>query len=305
MKNLIFLISACLIFTACGTQKRLQSALQKAATTKEIVVQENKTIDSLRDETLKKIESAGFDSSIGQEYARVLNMLNENLSSARQAATAIEMSARDKKNFRGSSYQSSVFNNILLLDSFNAKNNVRERIYTMLQEAITINSMNLFDLAAFFKPGIFKIPPDGIEKIRGSFSGIIDSMAYLSNKYSDIPHVGRIVFVGYADEGAVIEGSGLYRELSEILNKQSPTRQELNLILSDLRARELLRNMKIILPGNASKFSNFNKLRIGYGGIGKGEAYPSKTIKDYKPIDERRRIVLSYWAILPSSDALK
>jgi len=40
-------------------------------------------------------------------------------------------------------------------------------------------------------------------------------------------------------------------------------------------------------------------LRIAYLAVGQGEEYPLPYITDYRDDDERRRIVLCYWSVLP------
>lgn len=299
MKKIVFIVSSAIFLFSCDGQKRIQSALHKTQGAKQVIATEKIILDAVKNSAVKKATTGTLDSIIVSDYIHVISKLTENLNSIEQAAVAIEIQAGNKKNFRGKKYVSSVFKNIVLLDSFNAHSQTRERIYAMLNEAININSFNLFNLAAFFEPGIFRAPPSSIDKIEPYFIATIDTMAYLSNKYADVPHTAKIVFIGFADESSIKKGSVLYQDLAKVLQKENPSRQELNFILSDLRSRELVRNMKLIMSKNFSKFNNSKILKVGYMGYGKGESYPSKTITNYTPADERRRIVLCYWAVLP------
>ena len=44
---------------------------------------------------------------------------------------------------------------------------------------------------------------------------------------------------------------------------------------------------------------NLTKLNFKFYGYGQGETYPSKKITNYQEDDERRRIVLIYWSVIP------
>ncbi|MBK7307969.1 MAG: hypothetical protein IPI88_13645 [Chitinophagaceae bacterium] len=73
----------------------------------------------------------------------------------------------------------------------------------------------------------------------------------------------------------------------------------MNQKISELRAKELIKQMTGLYFKKATGFTEVEKLKIEYIGQGKGEAYPVSGIKDYAVDDERRRIVLCYWVVLP------
>jgi len=97
----------------------------------------------------------------------------------------------------------------------------------------------------------------------------------------------------------VADSSDLYTTLAQMLHMENPGRQDLNRQLSQFRANELLRQLKFLIMQKAPNFSNFNRLRITYLAVGQGEEYPLPYITDYRDDDERRRIVLCYWSVLP------
>lgn len=82
-----------------------------------------------------------------------------------------------------------------------------------------------------------------------------------------------------------------------MLNKTDAVKEELNKKLSELRALELISQMTRLFIQKTS--SSPAKLKVEYIGQGKGEEYPIPSIKDYRENDERRRIVLCYWSVLP------
>lgn len=175
----------------------------------------------------------------------------------------------------------------------------------MVKEAIGLKAFKLFNMAAFFEPGVYNIPPSAFSKIRQMFTPALDSLTSFSNKYSEMPKTARLVFVGYADESPIAEGGALYNDLSRLAGEQPASRQELNRVLSQLRASEMMQNLKILVPEKMANFISPQKLKFSYFNYGRGEAHPSTQITDYKPDDERRRIVMFYWAVLPELSYLK
>lgn len=290
------------LFVSCGLQKQMTATRNASTTTKKMVREESAALDTIQRMLQGKTENLAVDSIVNSAIQTILGKLNSRLNSAQQLALLLDATAADKARFRKETPD--ILTKLIVLDSFNAARKRREEVYTMLKESVSTAKYRMYHLAAFFDPGVYKIPPAAIGTIATQFAPVIDSIAQLSNKYAGIAREARIVFVGYSDDTPVLESGPLYKELSGILNKENPTQEELNQILSDLRAKEMVRNIKLVINARSSKFENFNSLTLGYMGYGKGEAYPSTTITDYKPTDERRRIVLSYWIVLPLASAL-
>ena len=294
------LLSLTLFFlVSCGTQQRLLETQQILQQAKEGAVQERELIDVTRQKTEQKLQDGEMDQTIKNDYDVVLKKLNADLEEIESRITTIEEYSKDKINFRGANYENNIAGHVALLDSFNILKEKREKVYELVSEAITIRAFNLYKMAAFFAPGVYRIPHSAVPAINQTFLPALDSIIYLANKYDDIPRVARLVFVGYADESPVAAGSSLYNELSRYTNQQPPSREELNRVLSQLRANEMMRNMKTIITNNASKFNSLPSLNINYHNYGRGEAYPNENIKDYQRDDERRRIVMFYWSVLP------
>ena len=59
-----------------------------------------------------------------------------------------------------------------------------------------------------------------------------------------------------------------------------------------------------MMKNNVSKFANLQQLTVGYVSYGRGEALPFKNITNYTDDDERRRVVVFYWAVLPEVEDL-
>ena len=127
----------------------------------------------------------------------------------------------------------------------------------------------------------------------------MDPLILFSNKYSQYPRTATLIVLGFADGTGITNGSELYYTLLDELRKPQAEKEELNQKLSELRAKELIKQMTNLYLKKASGYSEIEKLKTEYVGQGKGESLPISGIKDYTVDDERRRIVLCYWAVLP------
>ncbi|SDD91700.1 hypothetical protein [Niabella drilacis] len=297
-------ILAFLILTSCGMQKRMTAARATSEKTQKMVHEESVKLDSIKKILDVKAADRAVDSVLNRDVLNILEKLGSRLNSAQQLALIMDMATRNKAAFRKGISSADLLKKLIILDSFNTAQKRREVVYRMLTESVSTAKYQLFHYAAFFDPGVYRIPESAIKSIRSHFTPIIDSISRISNKYAGIPREARIVFVGYSDSTPIVKNGQLYKELVRILDTNEPGQRQMNQLLSDLRAKEMVRNMKMVLNDNTGKFKNFNTLKIGYVAYGKGEEYPSPRIDDYKPTDERRRIVLSYWTVLPDLDDL-
>ncbi|GAB3006275.1 hypothetical protein GCM10027051_01850 [Niabella terrae] len=296
-----FTLLALLLLTgSCGLQKRLTAAKATTATAKSLLAGENASLDKVSATAMSKLDSAHLDSNIAGNMKRVINVLHRDLNQISQVVEAVELFAKDKSNFNEKNYYPTTRNYIARLDSFNATVKTRERIYQLIKEAVHIDAFKRNELGTFFEPGAYRIPIKAMGTFEDAFQPTIDTITLIANQFSDIPRSIYLVLVGYADETPFNKEGPLYRELRSYLpDNQHPDRQQLNLLLSNLRARELERSMLMALTNNAEKFTDFNKLRVHHMGYGRGEEYPFSYIRNYNAQDERRRVVVFYWSILP------
>lgn len=190
---------------------------------------------------------------------------------------------------------------ILLIDSVVNKGAAsREYVFSMILESLSNSTPNLFSLAAFFGPGGYIIPEEKYELAYSYFSPIIDSLIKFSNKYETISRTSGIIVNGYADATRINPGSKLYKTLAEYLHKERPGKEELNRALSALRAEEISRVLLTVIKQKAPEFKSIVKITFETIEAGYGEKLPDPAIKDYKINDERRRIVIIYWNVMPS-----
>jgi outer membrane protein OmpA-like peptidoglycan-associated protein len=189
---------------------------------------------------------------------------------------------------------------ILLIDSVvNKKAASREYVMNMILEGISTPKPSLYNLAAFFGPGGYKIPEDKKKLAIQYFSPIIDSLTKFSNKYEGVYRNARIIVNGYSDATNISTGSALYKMLAGYLNKTDPTKAELNAALSALRAEEIASFLLQRLKQTAYTFKSVDKITFENVQAGYGEKLPDATIHNYKTNDDRRRIVIAFWSVLP------
>lgn len=189
---------------------------------------------------------------------------------------------------------------VLIIDSLVNRTAVT-RAYSiqMLEENMKKSTKTLFSLAAFFGPGGYSIPEDKLDKAKTYFSPLVDDIIKFSNKYAQLPRTSTIVVNGYADASQITKGSKLYKEMAEFLKNNNPTKQELNIAISTLRAEKLSALFSTIIKEKSNSFVALPKIVFENIEVGRGEELPDATIK-YKDNDERRRVVAVFWSVLPN-----
>jgi len=291
------------ILASCGTQKRLQQSVQKSQIVKKAIQNGGQKLDSLQKLVSEQDQQSVIDSVLTGAFHQTIQKLQQNLDRIGETVTAVELLAKKKSNFRERKFYHSTVYLVNRLDSFQLAEHGRERVFELLSKAVNSYAFHRFDMGTFFEPGAYKIPLSAVDKIYQPFRPAVDSMVRFSNNYSDVKHKVYMVFVGYADATPIVKSSILYQELKRYIpGQQEPSRESFNLTLSQLRANELERNMKLILSKKVLEFNNYQLLNIGYFSYGRGEAFPFKNITDYRVQDERRRVVVFYWSVLPVVD---
>ncbi|MFT4093176.1 MAG: hypothetical protein QM640_06015 [Niabella sp.] len=298
-KNLLPIITVSLLLASCGTQNRLTSVHKKTEAAKRSIQQESLMLDSVKQKISQKLKSSELDTALTGKFNNIILALQSDLEKIEQTVTMTEFLSAKKSNFNERNYYAKTKIYIDKIDSFRVAGYLRDRIYQLLNRAVSLNAFHKYELGAFFEPGAYRIPPTALAKVRNSFQPAIDSIIALSNEYHDVKSTIYIVFVGFADALPISCGTSLYEDLQSYLSLSNPEKAQLNLMLSNLRANELSRNIKILVQDNAHKFQNLKQFKVGYINYGRGEALPFNNINDYRDNDERRRVVVFYWSVLP------
>jgi hypothetical protein len=262
---------------------------------------EDSLLSSIKLNATKKIEAADIDSAIFNRILEKLHVYEQRNDSLRKELTLL-LSLLDsrqslRKNYRKIIQPQSV---VLLAEAKDSASfEQRNQVYLMLNDALVTAKQNLFYLAAFFGPGEFAIPEDKLGFVDSMFSPLLDSLIVFSNKYHQIERVGTLSFYGYADGQSIAVESGLADTLRLRTGTEGGSSAALNLALSHLRSEAMSAAIHQVLEKRQNAFLNPATLHLVDIIKGMGETYPNPRITDYQVDDERRRIVLFYWSVLP------
>jgi hypothetical protein len=235
--------------------------------------------------------SSNIDTRLVKYKARLDSFKNE----INTLSVKLESPAEIKKEF------SYIKARILLVDSVVNKNAAtREYTLQMIEDGLVKPTKKLFNLAAFFGPGGYIIPKEKYNIARQYFSPIIDSLLKFSNNYPSLLRTASIMIEGYADATKIAANTPLYKTLAAFMHRANPSKQELNTGLSALRAIQIREFLDMLLKENSNAFISIDKVTFFNFESGMGEILPDLNIRNYTTNDERRRIVLIYWSVLPN-----
>lgn len=299
MRNLFLCLLVLIMLSSCGNQRRLASTKQALIDIKAQQESEINKITEISKYSINKISEGKIDSNVSNRIKESLKKYREDAEATKRNIMLIDSLLANKKNFNKKYYEAYI---LPLLDSLQKRTrnyNERLSVYAMVEEGLNVANYKLFDLAAFFGPGVYTIPADKEEMTRASFAPIIDSIIVFANKYSGKPRKASVIILGYADAAGFAMEGPLFDTLSGLIGQIDVTKEQLNQKLSELRALELSKQLTKIFSEKTPYLKEINNLKIEYIYQGKGEAYPFNSIKDYTVDDPRRRIALCYWVVLP------
>ena len=279
-----------------GEKARLKGMLNNAAKQQEKEAVVLVKIDGKKDSLLN---TGNVDSAIGGKLDARLQAYKHRMDSLAVEIAALQKKVNSPKEFTKDF--TIIKTKILLIDSVvNKKAIAREYIFSMIDDGLSKSKPNLFSLAAFFGPGGFIIPDAKYNLAKKYFSPIIDSLVKFSNNYATVIRTAAITVNGYADGSDIGKGSKLYKTLAAYSNNSNPEKQQLNAALSALRAEKISVLLTQILKERFPDFKLISKIVFESTESGMGEKLPDQDIKNYKPNDERRRIVIIFWNVLPN-----
>jgi hypothetical protein len=300
MKTIVrlFLFLVCTTGISCVGARKMFAAKEKLDVIRQGQEGEVRQVQRISAVTRDKRNANKIDSIINSRFDFSIRRINIKIDSIAAVIVSLDSLMADKKEFKRA-YRRIIIPKLAELDSFRLEIARRNRVYLMIEDGINTANYTLFDLAAFFGPGKYAIPRDQEEIAISSFSPLIDSVVKFSARYMNMPQKATLVILGFADGTGFDPQSPLYAELAGLIAKPDITKQELNKKLSELRAQTLINQLQSQFFKKLGEKAGIENFKIEFLGLGKGEQYPFLTIKDYREEDERRRIVLCYWAVLP------
>ncbi|HEX4958902.1 MAG TPA: hypothetical protein VFV46_12040 [Lacibacter sp.] len=278
-----------------GERMALVTILDSAEVKKEKAVKRSELVENYKDSVLK---AGKISPSAGEMIDTRLKKYREELDSLSVQISELRNQVEDNTYF-GKNFNT-VKSRVLLIDSVvNEKVNYQLYVFRLIEDGLSKSKRNIFNMAAFFGPGGYLIPPDKYEMAEKYFGVVLDSLMQFSNSYPDVYRKAQIAVIGYADGTNISVNSPVYSVIKKHLDKTNPTKQELNQGLSLLRAAEIAKFMERLVKKRGTQFVNFNKVVFEILESGEGENFPDPDITDYKSNDERRRIVMIYWSLIP------
>jgi hypothetical protein len=297
MKIILSFLSLVLIFSSCMSGKKSMVG-NVVKNTGGILQNEAKEVAAVTVKKETALENEKIDTTINNRINIRLVQYKNEMDSMQSSLNFLEKQLASKRDFR-KNFKGEITSRILLLERYNGELYLRRAKMNMINESIDISDKKLYEMAAFFGPGVYTIPGEKHEMALSLFTPLIDSMIAFANRYDSIPSSGTLVVNGFADAMDIAPESELYQVLMAHLKKTSAEKAELNTALSGLRATEISNLVENIIQQKTGAFKTPGKVKFNFFGYGQGETLPTKTIKDYNDDDERRRIVLIYWNVLP------
>jgi outer membrane protein OmpA-like peptidoglycan-associated protein len=293
----LMLLPVCFSVVSCIGPEKMCSARKRLDNIKTAQAGEIKQLQQISATTSTKLNENKIDSTISKRFDFRINRIFTQVDSVSGQINLLDSLMARKKSFRRN-YKSIIIPGLELLDSFRNESSKRNQVYLMMEDGLNGASYTLYNLAAYFGPGKYEIPEDQLDATAESFAPLVDSVLNFSGKYQNFKQTAVLVILGFADATGFDTQTPLYNELSAQTGQQV-TKEVLNQKLSEMRALSLIKQLKNQVIKKLGGVEETENISIEYVCRGKGEELPFKSITDYKDDDERRRIVLCYWAILP------
>ena len=168
-----------------------------------------------------------------------------------------------------------------------------------INDLINRNMVVKLDQDLLFQPGKYTVEPKVADAIGKFFEPAAKEIDLFTQKYPDFPLSLVITAKGYADGTSIVEGTPLYKDLSDglKLSGKTPDNKDLNKELSNRRADAIIVLFKKYTYGRSTMGGSVKN--VIFLTEGKGDALPNPKITDYSIDDARRRVVLLFWSVFP------
>lgn len=271
---------------SCGPSKQVQNLTKTTQETLELVKKEAQRAIAL---TVEKVKNYEVDPDIGKEIIRNLKDAERKIDT--QLAVAVQL---EKTGTKEEILQFAERTNVIIQSALTDLKS--------LNDLYDISTFSSFETATFFPAGGYGIPPEKQDEAKKSIEPIVQRIIKFFGDHPRQRFVAVIVCYGFSDETPIAKESPLYSPLLAKMKTNNPTRQELNVKLSELRAKSIANLLVDLIKINEALIPNPKLINYDIKWMGKGEElpYPDR-VKDYKADDKRRRMVSLIWNVLPGS----
>jgi len=292
-----FLLCPFLLISCAGSRKARTT--RTITTARKNIEKENQQLTGLEKKLQSQVQEGNVDSSLWRA-------LQPKLEGKRKDNEKMEAQVNDLETFMShpeaftKEYKRKIKSKTELLHNRNKDFTHRTLNYGMIDQTLELAKPTVYGLSVFFGPGQYKVPELYKQQTANAFGPLLDSIVNACNKYPKEKKDIYIAIRGYADEQAIQPGTPLYKDLVAKFQLTAPDHQQLNLALSKLRADELSPVIQNLFQEQRRRIRNIHNVNPNFYQEGCGESLPNPKIKDYKMDDERRRIVVVFWNVLPS-----
>jgi hypothetical protein len=302
MKTIIYIITISALLAACGTSRTISTRLTQSINSQAVIEKKLQEliqqIDQQRESELKKGDIDENISNVIETKTTVIEKQSKTrYQEMKQVLDSIKLLYKDSVANRAELDQK-IKQSVVMIEKDVMMVEAETGEMQLIKNYLGETTFNKFNSAQFFPSGGYKVPSEFRPKAEAAFAPIIDQVVSFAKQYPGKRLIATIITKGYADEGPVGKNSPSYARLKEMVGKENPTRKELNKALSYLRAEEMGDILRAMLLQRKKTDLQLQDMQITLMVEGRGEEYPNGTIKNYKPVDERRRIVAFYWSVL-------
>ena len=287
----VLLISAgAMILSSCATSRKVEDLTKATREALEMVKQEAQRAIRL---TTQKMQNNEVDPDIGKEVINNLQTAEKKVDTQLVQAVAVQ-----KGGSRDDILKFAEKSNLIIQSALTDLKS--------LNDLYDVATFAQFETATFFPTGGYTIPAEKMDEAKVSLEPVVQHIIKFFGDHPNQRFVAVVVCYGFSDETPVSKESSLYPSLLAKMNTSNPTRQQMNGKLSELRAKSIASLLVDVIKVNEGLIPNPRLINYDIKWLGKGEAlpYPDK-IKDYKPVDKRRRMVSLIWNVLPGSLYIK
>src|SRR5690606_4598564 len=139
-RNLLITALGMVMLSSCSIQKRMAATAEKNKMVREMMHADAAKLDHLQVEMTKKAAANDIDSSITNRITTIITTLQQDLNQIGKTVDAVDFFLQKKKNFRAHPFEDFVKAPVTQLDSFQAHKKTRDRIYQLLNEAVSIHA---------------------------------------------------------------------------------------------------------------------------------------------------------------------
>lgn len=168
----------------------------------------------------------------------------------------------------------------------------------VIQKVLSLSKKFKENKKVYFATDKYKIPATLKPVAKEIYRPAIDDIIRVANQFKDLPFTAVLRTTGYSDNKQVSKSSDLYADMSEKMQTNELSNDEINTYLSYLRSYDVSDILRDLMSEKSKYLFEPKNLDIDYEKVGKGNKLPIS--KEKAMPNKKRRVVYVYWHILPN-----